>query len=199
MRRLLWALALAVPLAACGDDGVDELGDVDAAIAAPRPHDDDSCFAAVSYDEVHGWEFWAMPDGVDGGGSEYRALDGVDAAGACAAACAWEDERCEGGARETCGISPLRDAATCADAWEPARTDDRPECQMALDACEDKFCSWARVQIAGTMDRAACFVRDCEIKEHRVFTGMFAGFDAGDAGDEWEATCADQYRGGDDG
>lgn len=111
MRRLLWALAL-VAFAACGDDG-GELGDVDAAIVAPRPHDDDSCFAAVSYDEVHGWELWAMPDGVDGE-AEYRALEGADAASACATACEWEARHC-GGARETCGVWPSGEPARCID------------------------------------------------------------------------------------
>lgn len=117
MRRLLWALALAVPLAACGDDG-GELGDVDAAIVAPRPHDDDSCFTVVgaNHPDDGGWNVVTAPRGWSGDDDAYdfTLIDG-DEAEACAFACGWEAEHCDGGAREPCGNAPDREPTRCTD------------------------------------------------------------------------------------
>lgn len=114
MRRLLWALALAVPLAACGDDG-GELGDVDAATAAPRPHDDATCVAVVGHHPDDGWSVMMALDGWGAPSGFELAYVGGGEAEACAAACEWEAEHCDGGAREPCGNAPDREPTRCVD------------------------------------------------------------------------------------
>lgn len=118
MRRLLWALALAVPLAACGDDGVDELDDVDAAAEAR----DEGCFAVVfgwdldsdeAFDEWTVLHMWRDDEGRLRGGEEIAPRIATEAE-ACAFACEWEAEHC-GGARPDCGAHPEASNPRCTD------------------------------------------------------------------------------------
>lgn len=117
MRRLLCALAF-VTLAACGDDAA-ELGDVDAATAEPRLHDDSSCFAMTSYRIDEGRSVLVSPYGMELEFAETIKLSAsATKASACEFACEWEAEHCEGGARETCGSDPTGAPVECLDKWE---------------------------------------------------------------------------------